>query len=517
MSVARIYPPIIIALLLVIGLSACHQDEEELELLNDTLVDIIDAHGLTGDPADGRNLPEITDGKAQLGKALFFTKSLGGAFDAACVSCHHPMLGGGDGLSLPVGVDAVDQDGERAHNLLGLGRFHLLAGNLPSVSRNAPTIFNVGLYDAGLFWDSSVASLGKELGANGTSSGIVTPDSTGLSVADSLLLLGASLSDAQARFPVISVPQMRSSFQSGESNEALRAALLSRFEGRATWEELFVEAYGDPIISFNRIAAALGAYENSQVFIETPWKAYIDGDEDALTDKQKQGARLFYTSINAGGAGCVNCHSGDFFTDEKHHLLAFPQFGEGKNNDSGNGSSNDFGRENVTELAADRFHFRTPTLLNAEITAPYGHAGTYQTLEEAIAHHINPAAQLKTFFGEVNGEPYVEAADFCDLPQIAQIITVSGDACNDLYANAYEDSQAALAAMEDSNATSVLELASDITEEQIDQLVAFIKALTDPCVLDRECLSPWIIDADDLDDFPDGEALVAVDQEGNEL
>lgn len=515
MSRPYMSPSIVFVLIVSLGLTACHKDHDEAEELDEKLENLIDSYSLTGDPSEGRNLPDITDGKAQLGKALFYTKSLGGAFDAACVSCHHPALGGGDGLSLPVGVDAVNADGEHAHDVLGLGRFHLVPGNLPSVPRNAPTTFNIGFYDSGLFWDSRVESQGKEIGANGTSSGIITPDSTNSDVADPLLLLGASLSDAQARFPVTSAAEMRSTFQAGEDNEVLRTALLSRFEGRASWEALFVEAFGDPIVNFNRIAIGLGAFENSQVFVETPWKAFIEGDEDALDEEQKQGAVLFYTAINEGGAGCVDCHSGDFFTDEKHHLVAFPQFGEGKGDNSGNGPSNDFGREKVTKLTADRFHFRTPALLNVEATAPYGHAGSYQTLEETIRHHINPTAQVNSFFGAVNGVPYVERADFCDLPQIAQIITESGDNCEDLYANAFEDSQDAIAAMLDSNATSVLSLASDITDNQIDQLVAFMQALTDPCVLDRECLLPWIVEAED--DFPDGEVLIGINQEGAEL
>jgi len=44
--------------------------------------------------------------KAQLDMKLFYTKSLGGDKDSACVTCHHPMLGGGDNLSLSIGSEA---------------------------------------------------------------------------------------------------------------------------------------------------------------------------------------------------------------------------------------------------------------------------------------------------------------------------------------------------------------------------------------------------------------------------
>ncbi len=56
---------------------------------------IIKSNHLTGDPMLGRNAPDIESPKAQLGMDLFFSKTLGGDSDSACVTCHHPALGGG--------------------------------------------------------------------------------------------------------------------------------------------------------------------------------------------------------------------------------------------------------------------------------------------------------------------------------------------------------------------------------------------------------------------------------------
>ena len=63
---------------------------------------IIITKNMPGDPSTGRILPDIKEPKAQLGMKLFFTKSLGGDFDSACVTCHHPVLGGGDDLALAI-------------------------------------------------------------------------------------------------------------------------------------------------------------------------------------------------------------------------------------------------------------------------------------------------------------------------------------------------------------------------------------------------------------------------------
>ncbi|NOQ63647.1 MAG: hypothetical protein GQ582_03965, partial [Methyloprofundus sp.] len=75
-----------------------HQQKHQKKL-DKKLSAIIMQNGLTGNPLLNRTVPDISSAQAQLGKDLFFSKSLGGDFDSACVACHHPSLGGGDNLS----------------------------------------------------------------------------------------------------------------------------------------------------------------------------------------------------------------------------------------------------------------------------------------------------------------------------------------------------------------------------------------------------------------------------------
>ena len=96
-----------------------HQHYRHKLKLNKQLKRIIRSNDLTGDPMLNRMVPDIDSPKAQLGMDLFFSKTLGGEFDSACVACHHPVLGGGDNLSLPIGVEADEPD------LLGPGRTKL--------------------------------------------------------------------------------------------------------------------------------------------------------------------------------------------------------------------------------------------------------------------------------------------------------------------------------------------------------------------------------------------------------
>lgn len=469
--------------------------------LDDELRALLATNNITGDPSVGRTLPAITEPLAQLGKKLFFTKALGGEMDSACVTCHHPMLGGGDALSLSVGVGAIDPD------LLGPGRGD--AAGHPNVPRNAPTTFNIALWDSGLFWDSRVESLGKEVGQNGAASGISTPDS-GNNVLD--VAAGANLVVAQAKFPVTSVEEMRAALEAGGSNDTLRDHLAARLGdygvgvgelSNATWLNEFRTAFAsaetaENLVTFENVVAALAAYERSQVFVDNPWRAYVAGDNAAISDAAKEGAILFYTPADEQGGGCLQCHSGDLFSDEQHHTIAAPQFGPGK----GNTNDNDFGRENISGDADDRFRMRTPTLLNIAVTAPYTHAGAYETLQQMLQHYNNPNGTVDDFFDD---------GGWCALEQFEGVQN-----CLALYPNARRNSNAALDKVNNErNRDDPAALPNiNLNNGERNDLVAFLETLTDPCVVDRDCLTPWIPSAAEA---VDEMQLNAIDRNGNAL
>jgi len=448
------------------------------------------------------HLPNISEALPQLGMQLFYSKSLSGDLDTACVSCHHPSLGGTDNLSLPIGVAATNPE------LLGLGREN--ASSLPLVPRNAPTVFNLGLWDTGLFWDSRVESIGKETATNGSVSGIRTPDSEFL-VAD--INTGTNLSSAQASFPVTSADEMKGyTFESTGDNESIRDHLAARIGGYGEgqgelplngWIQEFQQAFGstaneETLISFENIAEAIGEYERSMVFIASPWRLYLDGDLNALSEDQKSGAELFFTTVEDGGAGCGNCHNGPLLSDERHHVVAFPHAGPGK----GDTNDDDFGRERETGDSDDRYRFRTPSLLNIAQTAPYGHTGVYQSLDQVVRHYVNPGREVNDFF---------ELGGICNSIQYSDV-----SSCESLYPNNESNSILALnkLAAERNEGTSRFQ-SPRLNRNEIDQLVAFMNALTDPCVEDRACLNNWIPDTSDAG--VDGQQLNAVDRNGTIL
>lgn len=476
--------PIITALLAPLVLGACAVDETDTSALR--VRSVATVLGLTGDPTTRRDLPSITDPKAQLGMKLFFTKALGGDFDAACVSCHHPMLGGGDRLSLPIGVGADSPD------LLGPGRTHPSGG--PTVARNAPTTFNSGLWDQVMFHDGRVESLDKFIDANGdpgeTGIGIVTPDSAedenGNLLADPNA--GSNLPTAQSRFQVASPEDMRGTvFPSADpTTDEVRSALEVRLaDTNWTWSEEFTAVYGDPAITYGRIAEAIGEYERSQVFVNNAWKTFMEGDDTAISAAARRGALLFMLPTRVDGASCISCHRGDRFTDERFHVLGMPQIGPGKGD--GATGTDDFGRFRASGNEAERYAFRTPSLLNVTATGPWGHAGAYTTLEAAIRHHADPQA----------------AFDNYDINQLEASIVSSGQTA-DMQIN----TQNALDKLAADRAAGLSLLPRlSLTDEQVSDLVEFLKTLTDPCVTDSACLAPWIPDCTATD--PDGNCLTA--------
>jgi cytochrome c peroxidase len=477
----------LLAGLTVVAAPALPQDAPELDAQVRAL---IAQHGLTADPAAGREIPLVTEPIVQLGKALFFTKALGGDMDSACASCHLPTMGGGDDSPLPIGVGALDPD------LIGPGRMH--PTGQPTVPRNAPTTFNMALWDKVIFHDGRIESLDKLPGANGGGpAGIRTPDSA-FGEADPNG--GENLAMAQSRFPTTSNEEMRGfDYEVGAPAAALRQRLAARLGGYGIaanelvdneWPMLFEAVFGpaaspEELVTEQRIAFAIGEYERSQLFINNPWFAYVNGDEDAISDAAKRGALLFYTAYEDGGANCVKCHLGDFFTDEGFHVVAMPQIGPGK--DDGVTGTDDYGRFRVTRRLEDLYAFRTPSLLNVTVTGPWGHDGAYTTLEGVVRHMLTPVDAAENFAWE-QLDPYIQQ-EYGPANTAKAVRRL-------LY-----------------NRQRGLDTIQDValTDAEVADLVAFVEALTDPCVTSEACLAPWMPSAFDID--PDGERLNAKVQE----
>ncbi|MEN3943856.1 MbnP family protein [Prosthecobacter sp. SYSU 5D2] len=149
----------------------------------------------------------------------------------------------------------------------------------------------------------------------------------------------------------------------------------------------FAAAFGTSEITPERIAKALEQYLLTLVSQESRFdKAARKAGE--MTEEEKRGLQLFVTEFDPSrglrGADCFHCHGGTLFTDH--------QF---KNNGLDLNPA-DLGRMIVTGDPADRGKFKTPSLRNIAVTAPYMHDGRFSTLEEVVEHYSQGVKRSST-------------------------------------------------------------------------------------------------------------------------
>jgi cytochrome c peroxidase len=337
---------------------------------DDDLRQRFDLRALGEIPYPPDNLPSAS--RIALGRLLFFDPILGGEMDVACATCHHPDLAFADGRQFSVGAGGTG---------LGPGRVASASGitGLPIglEPRNAQTILNAAFNadEAGSpsplgfqFWD------GRALGL-----------------------------EEQARVPITSRTEM-----AGDAYPAATArdSVVARLRGIDEYVRLFREAFpaeaevavGSDVISMDTYGRAVAAYERELVTRNSAFDRYALGEDAALTSQQKLGLELFFTK-----ALCSSCHGGPMFSDFLFHVLGVPQEGGGKDVLPGD----DTGREEHTLNPADRYAFRTPTLRNVELTAPYMHDGVFATLEDVVRFYDQGALPRHPAVGDALIDPFV--------------------------------------------------------------------------------------------------------------
>jgi len=235
--------------------------------------------------------------------------------------------------------------------------------------RNAPTTLNTALLQT-MFWDGRSPSL-----------------------------------DHQARQPILNPVEM------GMPNPE---AALKAIRDDAEYQEAFKKAYGRPM-NYEDLGRAIGAFERTLVFMDSPFRRFLGGDNEAISAKARAGWELFN-----GKGRCAACHpmnpSNPLGTDNRFHnvgVAARHQDFEGlarkaiklmaedpseqKLDELAVGTDlSELGRFMVTRNRADIGSFRTPLILNIGITPPYMHDGSLATLWD-VADHYNKGGEANPF------------------------------------------------------------------------------------------------------------------------
>jgi cytochrome c peroxidase len=255
-----------------------------------------------------------------LGRDLFFDRRLSGDGQRACSSCHLPEKAFTDGL-----------------------RVNRARGGAP-LARNTPTVINSGA-QLGVFSDLRTTYL-----------------------------------EDQVTDVVENVDEMHGSLGSIATVLARDTALAARF-GRAFAGQ--PTRGGDTLVTAARIRSALAAYQRSLTRLDSPVDRALRGDRTALSDDARRGFNVF-----VGKGKCATCHflpltNGTvppMYQKSEVEVLGTPT----RAVTAGAVIDPDVGRYRLSRAAPHQYAFRTPSLRNVALTAPYMHNGAYPTLESVI-------------------------------------------------------------------------------------------------------------------------------------
>jgi len=300
--------------------------------------------GLSQGAAQIRGLDKnpLTRAKIELGRQLYFDPRLSVDSTVSCASCHNPA------------------EGYSAHTKTGVGIRGQLGG------RNSPVSFNRILSGA-QFWDGRADSL-----------------------------------EAQAIGPIQNPIEM------GFTHEGV----VKRLGEMPVYKKQFEKIFGE--LTIDRVGQAIAAFERVLVTAPSPYDhneqlqsfAALDADDIAedpdlaakyaaakaavaaqpMSDEAKRGREIFFSEKG----NCTACHVGANLADENYHNIGI---GMDK-------PEPDVGRFAVTKDPADTGAFKTPTVRNVALNAPYMHDGSIATLEEVVewydkGGHQNPHLSAK--------------------------------------------------------------------------------------------------------------------------
>lgn len=133
--------------------------------------------------------------------------------------------------------------------------------------------------------------------------------------------------------------------------------------------DLARQAYDRPFDLYV-LTRALANYQRTLISAHSRYDRYLHGEEVAMNAQEQRGMQVFF-----GEARCSTCHAGSDLSDHDFHNI-------GTSIDD----AADHGRQRITLDPADRGKFKTPSLRNVALTAPYMHDGSMATLEEVIEH-----------------------------------------------------------------------------------------------------------------------------------
>ncbi len=341
--------------------------------------------GLPAVPVPANN--PLTKEKISLGRKLFYDRRLSLNNTFSCAMCHIPEQGfTSNEMATAVGIE---------------GR---------TVRRNSPTLYNIA-YARSLFHDSRETTLEQQIWA-----------------------------------PLLAHNEM--------ANPSI-GYVIEKINNSADYNGLFKEAFGkEP--SMETVGMAIASYERTLNSANSAFDRWYYGkDKQALDAKAQRGFQLFN-----GKANCSSCHSitrnHALFTDNNNHntgigyaeamgktdIIQRVQVAPGVYVEVAatvitavaETKPNDLGRYEVTQKPEDRWKYKTPSLRNVSLTAPYMHNGTFATLQQVVEFYNRGG------IANENLDPFIKPLNLTE-PEIADLTafleSLTGDNVKELVADAF--------------------------------------------------------------------------------
>ena len=348
-------------------------------------------------PQDPKNL--LTSEKVELGKLLIHETAFAheGNFAVAdgtysCASCHHAAAGFQSGLRQGLGEGG-----------LGFGTKGELRIKNPLCETDlidvqpirTPSAMN-GAYQEITLWNG-------QFGAGGLNTGTEAQWKADTPIETNFLGFEGLETQAIAGLGV------------------LRLKVTEELVVENGYKALFDAAFDDVPTEerYTKITAglAIAAYERTLLSNQAPFQNYLNGDFNALTDNQKEGALLFF-----GKANCVSCHTGPALNNMQFYALGMKDFDPNEVFRYNVDDAARFGRFSFTNVESDKYKFKTPQLYNLKDVEFLGHGASFDDLEKllwyknkGIRENVDvPESQLAAQFQplNLNNDELEKIADF---------------------------------------------------------------------------------------------------------
>jgi len=154
----------------------------------------------------------------------------------------------------------------------------------------------------------------------------------------------------------------------GEMSQSL-VELIPELEAIPGYAKMFEAAYPGEGITKKSIGKAISAFERTIVSSDSDFDRWLKGVDGVMSKEAIKGFGIF-----KGKANCVACHDGFNFSDNGFHNIGLKDM-------------EDPGRYAIKPIKVLKGAFKTPTLRDVALTAPYMHNGAYASLEEVVDHY----------------------------------------------------------------------------------------------------------------------------------